>query len=1106
MSAEPDSSDWEAGPFDAVKAHICATVRQLDAAVGRPPFCNPSTAQCRSLAQFLVHLLRHAHNKSRVAALEACPEVNMTLPVLCASLVNGSEGRKPCLVLMELLLEALVYMHSVSLYPLQTTLSDAKEVLPMSPVTLRLFVVTGFINVETMCFFLGVKYASRVEARDRNPTKGKCQKTSVAKQRCEQETSDAIHKMEAGVIPVDMLNAALDMVLPPDCMKVLLSLFDSPSKFQQTVGSDSKLAARVLNVYGDLLLPNLRPLSLLRCLDVSLLDIFVDVVQMHDEKMTLLTEPLYAQTSLAEWSPEKLSSLIRYSVERNVRREEAFASLVVYVFLCKVLALWGKPGLSWFPLEEEVRLWTAVLNVVQLMLPLSTESALTLEEERLLKSLGVLAESVMRRHTMDTVTAIACAMPQESIGAVLDMLTLLLHAKWKLFSVAATSSSSFQAGAGEGGGDGGKRKKKEGKRNAGNNKGKDLVPPMRSDSMIQYCQWIGNVLGFLFWLTSPTVVVPDTCNPWGVVESLAAVFLHVLVEGVERVRRVDAWESFLNLLVTVMSLRTEKNEASRIGKKTTAALLTAVRVTCRLECCGVMAQRMPEVYDSSLWPLNGYKVLLDAWLTGKTHTDDFYAGTVLPSPTESIELVLRLLDNERLYKLAHLLLDTEQTTDVLLPALEKVALQESGDRTVANVGFTGLARLRRELLNVVEDQQKMRTEQRQKEDERRRLTLLADTQRAEELREKSTAFEKEMEGRRHAKREEMMRIHQLREEQERKKELRSAEERQKRNERRRKIVATLQEMTAKTRAERVAEHRERLLRYRKRVATVFRTSSFLESLHLTSSQVMRLMSTLQPYLHSMTPDDLLECVVTGNREVPSDMHVEDDDCNGTRDEKCLGEAKEDVEDGDGESLCFWDSVMRIMARQSVKETGDHHENTNEELGVHVSSSLCSTTNSTTRGGGTFSFHRSVAGVLNLFDYSMGTNETLPDPLPSLSVRAASRLLEGAGVLVDGGFCNGREALLLCQQRGLCVLHEDVCTLTPLGFRYHYPFHDPEQMLDFQLAQRRGKAKEMLERRRQAGDCAEAKEKQGEEEGRVCLSDTTSWTTDDDVVYFADEFV
>ncbi|RNF26410.1 uncharacterized protein Tco025E_01373 [Trypanosoma conorhini] len=1106
MQADVGVSDWETRPFDVVQPMICETIRRLDEAVGRPPFPNPSTEQCRSLAQSLVHMLRHTQNSGHMIALAEAPEVNMTFPVLCASLKNGSEGQKPCPVLLELLLEALTYVHALSLYPLQTTLKDAREVLPKSPVTFKLFTLTGAMEVDTMRFFLGMSPPAKVEPKERKPLKG----NHRAAGRKPNLSLNTHGNPKEGVTAVssEMLNAALDMVFPPDCTELLLSLFNTPAKFQQVIGTDSELAARVLGVYGDYLLPTLRPLTLLHSLDASLLDVFVDVVQMHGERMTLLTESVFTRVPLLEWGPERLSGLLRCCVDRNVRHEGAFASLVVYVFLYKLLVLWGETqSLPLLTVEEEAKLWVSVLKVVQ-MLSLNVGAVPTGEVEQVVQPLSVLAEFVRRRYMITELREVASAVPHAAVRPVLEMLAA---------SPAGREKSMPAPPAGSGGGGGNKKKGGRHSSSSGNNNNKDRASASssRADALDYFSKCIADSFALLFCLTPPSAVEADACTPECIVESLAAQLLQIAECGDGNVPRARTWESYLNLLLSILSPWKDAAHATWMGQRTLSALRSAMAATRRLECCGIIAQRMPDVFAPPRWTPSDYKALLETWLRGVSRVDGFYAPAAPLTPTEYVESVLRLLGDDRRRELVQLLLGAEELAGALIPALQKALTEERADNpaemvvttTAAATGRRGFRQLQDELLSTAELRAKAMAEHKQRADEAKKRQLLAEAQRNEAVMVRSKAFEEEQRKLRCMKDEELQCISRLREEREKESEERRVKELQNRLERREKAAAILQEMSAKTKAERLTEQRERLLRYRERVAMDSRISTFLEHLRLTPSRIMHLLATLRPHLQGMTYDDVLEFVVTGNRKVPSDLLAVDEQKNKLcRDGNArAGEATRSEEEKlsyfADEGPTFWDSVMQLVARQSGDKTRDNHVVAGEEEGEGALPS---------ESYG-LSFHRSVSAVLDLFDYTMGASETLPEPLPSLNVRGASRVLEKEA-LTGTGFGNGREALLACQRRGLCVVRDNLCTLTPLGFRYHYPFHDPEQTLGVQLARRRDKARAMMADRQCADvgdDAGEEEEEEDDEDALVtgeAYDEAMTSFAEDNMVCFADEIV
>ncbi|KAH9580072.1 hypothetical protein LSM04_007444 [Trypanosoma melophagium] len=1047
-------------------------VRQLDEAIGPPPFTAPSSPPARTAAGALVAVLREIHRSGRTALLAEHRELSHTLPVLCAALTAGAVDRRPCTVLMELLLEALVYVHGISLYPLQSTLKDALEVLPHSPVSFRLFVVAGAIDVNTMRLFLGIPTEPNVEQQKGNSSKKNRQSRNQKKNVPQETNSNSTNNNKMVEIPREILNVALDVVLPQDCIKIFISLFNSPSKFQNLVGNDTELATRVLNVYGDYVIPNLRPTSLIDCLGVSLLDTFVDVVKMSGENMSLLTDSILTKVSVTEWNSERLIHLIRYCIERKIYPEEAFASLVVYTFLSRLLIRVSEiHDLIGFPIEDEVKLWGAALHAAEIM-PFSTGTLPTMEEERLIKPLSVIAEGIKQRHTITSLTRVSSIISYGTINAVLQMLINSLDSKLKTISNATV---------------GGGKKKKGSKAPS-----KTPIKPSVSSSSLSlsfsnavddYCKMIMVSLSLLLWLVPAEKVESDSGLICHALESVAAVLLlpntttKTIEEKTRRMPQTSTWECFLNLLLSILNIPTMTSNTFILGQKSKAALLFAVQATHRLECCGILAQRMPDIYTVKSWSISNYKVLLDAWITADTHVDRFYATAFTLTSTESIKFVLGIIDDASLMELVKLLLNTESSITTLISALAKVVLSQEDSNNSEGRISTGFSRLYECLLRTHESRNRIMEEEQQKKESEKKTRMLEAIQQKKELLANTIEFEREAQKRREAKEKEQMRIQRIREERQREKEQKREKERKEQQARREKAAALVREMALRTKAERFAEQQERLQRYRARVSSITHMSTFLESMQLAPSRIMQVLIALRPYLPSMTHDDLLEFLVTGNRKVPNDMQtIENVDSNGNL--KSTNE-EERVCFSD-EVPSFWESVMQLVNQGSGSDTSKTLEAVEKEGENEYYSSG--------KDVGA-SFHKRVCDVLDLFDYSTGSNETLPDLLPSLNVRHAVRLL------TSNNINNGLDLFLSCQQRGLCVMNNGICTLTALGFRYHFPFHDPEMMLDVQFERRRTELRAML-----------ADVEYGDSDDYGDEESTNSSSKEEDVVRFADEII
>ncbi|SCU69431.1 uncharacterized protein TEOVI_000099700 [Trypanosoma equiperdum] len=1091
---------------DEVKTHACLAVRQLDDALGRPPFPNPSSPCCRSMAQNLISLLNHLQRRGRVSALDKCEEINMIFPVLCASLRSGSEGRQPCPQLMELLLEGLCYVHGLSSYPLHSTLKDAKEVLPNSPLTLKLFALTGALDVDSMCFFFSLPQTACKTGNEK--TKGRRNRTEkvkgTPKKEVPQGSGNGERETSSFLVPKVMIRAALDVVLPQDCVKLLLSLMNGVEKFQHVVGSDAELASRILGVYGDHLIPSLHPMALIPCLDVPVLDVFIDIVQTHGEKMSLLTELVFLENPLTTWAAERLERLLRYCVNRVVRNEDAFGSVLVYVFLYRVLAKWREDALSACSIELEARLWCAVVNA-SLIVPSTAEKT-----DRFVKPLSILSQCIRLRHKIDVVRELnlvesGILSPTHAMALLEKLLTLIDSQQTPAAAISCAQPSAS----------GGKKRSEKGKTSQSHQQNCERA----EDDICCRCGFILEALCLVIWL-SPSSNGSMYEMIKKAIESIASLLLAVKNSFDGRARPPTAtWECFLHALLSTLYIwvpcegsvenRDGASVTAKLGHKSNTALIAAVQVTHKLQCCGLLALRLPESYTSQQFSLGVYKSLLNVWLGGVPLLENFYVVNGFPSPTQSIGLVLSFIGQEQMMELVCAVSEDELAASLLASAVERAIDEgELNDQLL----LSAFLNMQRCLLSSMELRCRGREEQQRREEEAMRVQLFASVQRTEEILKKAAEFEENLRLRNESREREHAFIQNIREGRLREREERHTRERLLAQENMQKALMTLTEMNVKTKNAKEVEQKERLRLYRIHFGAISRMSSFLESLQLSSARVMTIMNTLRHYISTMTQDALLEYVVTGNREVPGDIHPTDGvgctigakSANVERVPSC--ESVEDAEHATfgNEKPTFWESVMQL-----VKSTAEDVENTDDvDNKAKKQSSLTQVATADTALSNGASFHKRVTPILNLFDYSLKRNEVFPNPLPMVEVRTAMRVLP-QDTLARTSFTSVYDALLACQERGLCVIRDGSCTLTPLGFRYHVPFHDPNAKLVLQLERRRCEAGAMVARRNMEsqgnGECCDAENDSDEVNNKRDLYETDS-DADASVVQFCDEII
>jgi hypothetical protein len=279
--------------------------------------------------------------------------------------------------------------------------------------------------------------------------------------------------------------------------------------------------------------------------------------------------------------------------------------------------------------------------------------------------------------------------------------------------------------------------------------------------------------------------------------------------------------------------------------------------------------------------------------------------------------------------------------------------------------------------------------------------------------------------------------------------------------------------TLRQKAEQTAAHREaarlsRFAAYQKRLQSEYRVSTFLEHLNLSSARVMETRDALRKVIDTITPDDLLEFLVSGEPKVPADMM---DDRAGDAEDMMVEAAPTEKEAATpsmtgappaprytGERRDFWAEIMdNAVPVEPVKPTPS---SANAEAAV-LREKLSGTPSTGYRRQ---SFHRRVSPFLDLFFYEDGDEYgNVPDTLPSIRLRLAASVWPPAKTQLLG-FDDLRDAFNRMQQRGLVQVDNGVVQLTLLGFRYHFPFHNPDGMLEVYLREARERVRAVVAQR------------------------------------------
>nr|CCC48517.1 conserved hypothetical protein [Trypanosoma vivax Y486] len=1023
----------------------------------------------------------------------------MTFPVLCASLRRGSAQGRPCPVLMEICLEALQYLHGVSQYPLQSVLQDAKELLPHSPSTFKLFAVTGALDLDTMRLFFQLPATS-----GNCPSKKQGRKKDIRKNAGNEPEKtdshgdeDCTSQVKMATVPNGMLRAALSVALPPDCTKLFLSLFDNSEKFQQLVGHDCALAGLVLDIYGARLIPCLKPLSVLQCLSVPLFDTFVDIAQAQEVDDAFVVENQLLQCALKVWNFERLEELLQHCAGRKVRCDDALGSLWVCVFLYRVLFEWDANQPANLPIEVEARLWISALEAASLA-TFSTGELPSIKVQRVLRPLEVMAQCVRQRHTLAALRRLRMSESPLLQGELFDVLLQRLHS---ILDSARLPSPMPPMRS---------KKARKGKSEVVGNESVQNSAAVQECSLHGVCRWVAESACLVSWL-APRVMKRSSRDMWNLIESLATVLSSpVGVSGHRTLAPAITWESFQCFIICLIYLHgsescvfSSTHVEECFGPKTVNALVAALQTTKMLECLGYVVQWMPHLFAAESLLLKSARVALGVWPVATQPLGRFYATVGLPSAPEAVGSVLTLFNEHCWSELAKTLLDSEQITASLIPLLtSERQFVSSHDGAVARA----LSSLQRVVLCTMESKVRVSLDRRDAEEEAHRVQLLESLERAKSLAADAKEFERMAIKREEAKAKRQAFVRFVREMQTQEHKERLLCQQQERVERKDIRSVAVCEARSLARKALVAEQRERLRSYCASTDTMFRLTKFLEGLQFTTTRIVSVMNTLRPHLPNITVDGLLEFLVTGCMEVPADIlpthggYVAVGESN-------KGENAPVAESRNDEFLCleddchsFWDTVMQ-MAAASSGEGSLQQSPTNDLSEVGAVSPACAVNAASICGP---SFHKQVSPVLDLFSYSMKSNGELPDSMPAVRVSIASKIISDTS-LSWTSFSSARDVLLACQQRGLCVLRDDLCELTPLGFFYHYPYHDPEATLEVEVARRRLAVRSLFAEIPLAGSNSSYLYWNGISEDReVACGSTTSYETEnEDVVRFND---
>lgn len=1004
-------------------------VAVLDEVLGRPPFANPSPQHVLDAAQQLLDLVRVAHQKYRVQSLASCESICTTLPILCASVKQGSDAQMPCTALYEKLIATLTPVCGLSTYPTQHILRDVEEVFPANHlVRVQFTIAIGALTPEKLRQILGS-----------SPTAPPSIKSKKGGRK------DGTHHSETSLppdVPSHVLKALLGAQLEEPCRVVLASLFRSTPKFLALVKDDSELAKSILNSYGPMLLPTLKPSSLLPALDEQVLDHFVEIVERHGESLALLSEADPLCIPLTAWDDGRLCRLSSAVGRRQVSPHNAFGSLVVSVFVLRVVFERRSDGRG-LALDEHVQclaaLWQGAVRaatvlhlkegVVRAVPPelvyTTGKLCVPTSEDRSLRPLSILAQYSMGEHASNSVGgAFQSSIALWSSHAA-DMQALIENVVLvPLRGLVAAVPKHPQAPCS------GKRKARTGKA------GFVLTDVQASDN--RAAMPVGDYLKMQCEVAQFSELVRGKAAlTYSTLKVLSSAFLYCTEEQNQRFR-APVWLSFLQFLELFAFQQVEQYR--REGSVAQWVILTCAHDAMRAGTAttGYVAWAVPflrpgyrEAFGSEVHSWGGAQVeiLSRSCIGGCEGT---WRSLLHPAVLKPVLLGMLCdsLSGNQITALASTLAKDIETTAILqyLDSLTKHSTSPStADRESDDVlsAVRGLQRLGEHLCEnyaimlttrEASEQAKATVEQERILKEMEESARLAEAHKkfAAALKEKqriwatnATATQKELE-----KRRELL-------------SKRREDERAQTEMKRRIAIQTLRERVEMSKECRERERVARFSKFKLHMASTFRVSTYLEHLQLLPSQLMRVREELRGVMSTITPDELLEYLVTGSCAVPTDMlndvavpfTDEGGPTNGPRD--------------------FWSEVQN--ATHSC------------------------TTSTTTLGHSTptYSFHYRMKLLLDLFCFHGGTEfGGLPNSMPLVRLSVAQRAiptneLESVGVSsISAGF----EEL---QARGLVVLQDDTAQLTVLGYRYHFPYYDEDRMLEVRIKENRERVRAAL---------------------------------------------
>lgn len=1096
---------------EILKERIKTLVSQFDEALGCPPFDHPSELAL-SRAEDLAKELE-SKNPIDLGLLAEVPVICYSFPVLCAAVPQGSTTAVH-VPLFRSLLRSLSTIAPLAKYPLKDIVKKSVEILSLDDIVLFNFLLAAkALEKEHLEKILRMVKMPREEKG--NQKKKKKSGKNATKVILSPTLAPSKTYLE---IPEKLLLRLFSVSLEEPLRSVVVAFVTFPFVFDDITKNRPQLAELIFAQYSRDVIPILSPTSLVAPLSGNLWWAFVEVIDKTrgGEAIASLTSVKVVDDAIRSWGADIAS---RWNDVVTAATAESPSSH---------LFIWGKVVGSMFLLhcclalprqmemmgaieqsERKILLfvWQTLVTAGQDLFPCGREKERsTITEFMWLHSMEItfLALHESKTFFLDDI------MKEERMKKNSTVLRGILMTIWKEKSKSWTcrSSSPFLSSCATN------------KKNAGRKKGKKFSANRAFEQANKKHEEINEVAGQLFPLQGDSTQAMDPSEPFTEknIQKLLIVFLYV--DDVLGVSLEDKWRTITIFKDSLSKLKKgNQNDSTSLTSNTWKLFLDHVEALGRVipsspdsqvslplselssSLCAALkssgwvywiapfvASENKEVHTwwkqwsvplmvelvlafskvnrrSAVPSCSKVKedplVLAGLWITLLTEPQKDALVLALGNINGCLDALLPFLcksfhsgtvsDEDREEKAQ---LDLVSKKSLLFSTYQRVEEKEESTCMCCSRSYEeGVKGFLNRIQQHIEEDTKLREEKQRMMTiitaERMQQKVLEDTQRQKEHLEYQNLISQKEE----QKREQKERIKDIVRTEEAEKQRRKERIFQQLQRQRDLAVAVALERERQSAAEREVLRQKKIEEYKEASLRSFRASTFLHSLGFSTSRVITILNEVVSRKKDIRPDDLLEYVVTGNVSIPEDMLMESideaeqvgqKDKNSLEKQGAIADSKEEVS-----PISFWEDVLQ---GSSVLEGKKNPEKALQTPESH-------------------SFHFRTRLYLDLFCYDGGDEYgQLPETLPQVSVKLAEKLLSPEEVAATG-FCSANEAFCQLSRKTLIRLknkssgqRNTIAQLTPLGFRFHFPFHDPKGMLAVRIHAQKEKVLTLLKAR------------------------------------------